>query len=449
MLNVIIVNSHDTGDFISPYGYKLPTPNLEQFCAEATLFENSFCASPTCSPSRASLMTGTYNTTNGMIGLSHRGFPLKTIDQHLANILKNNGYHTVLAGIQHEHGDLAVFDKNYCQNTVDLGYIENISTNIVGLESDDNQLIWDNNNGDAVAKYIDNYDFNQPLFLQYGMFAAHRDYPSVVEKEYKYMSKPHQFRNFKDDDTQGLYKSLETLDTNFGKVYDAIKRSGQIDNTIIVYTTDHGLANPEYKCFLTDGGIKVAFIMKHPKLDLSIYKNNFSNVDFLPTILDFLEIKKDKFKLQGVSHYEYLLKNKQFTQDIYSMVNVHISLEPQRSIRTDRYKLIKYYDYSYFGNNYANIDRSKYKDEYLKLNRPKEYVQLYDLHFDPDENKNLAKLEQYQPLLKELEAKLDRKYNEINDFIPTVESVLEQGAKLCKQSAVIPFTGDADNFYAR
>lgn len=91
MYNVIIVNSHDTGDFISPYGYKLPTQNLEQFCEEATLFENSFCASPTCSPSRASLMTGTYNTTNGVIGLSHRGFPLVNIKQHLANILKDNG----------------------------------------------------------------------------------------------------------------------------------------------------------------------------------------------------------------------------------------------------------------------------------------------------------------------------------------------------------------------
>lgn len=447
MYNVLIVNSHDTGDFISPYGYQLPTPNLQAFCEEGTLFENSFCASPTCSPSRACLMTGTYNTTNGMIGLSHRGFPLDKINQHLANILKSNGYQTVLCGIQHEHGDLAVFDKNYHENTKDLGYLENISTPIEGLESDDNQLIWDNNNADAASKYIDEYDFEKPLFMQLGMFAAHRDYPSALEKEYKYMSKPHQFRNFKDDDTQGLYKSLETLDTNFGKVYDAIKRNGQLDNTIIVYTTDHGLANPEYKCFLTDGGIKVAFIMKHPQVDTSIYKNNFNNVDFLPTILDFLNIEKRNLELQGVSHKDALETNTKVEQDIYSMVNVHISLDPQRAIRTDRYKLIKYYDYSYFGNNYANIDRSKYKDEYLKLNRPKEYVQLYDLHFDPDENNNLAGLQQYAHLVKELEAKLDAKFDEIGDYIPTVEGVLTAGGKLCKQSAVIPFTGDADNFY--
>lgn len=279
------------------------------------------------------------------------------------------------------------------------------------------------------------------------MFAAHRDYPSVVEKEYNYMSKPHQFRNFADDDTQGLYKSLETLDTNFGKVYDAIKRSNQLENTIIVYTTDHGLANPEYKCFLTDGGIKVAFIMKHPTLDLNVYKNNFSNVDFVPTLLDLLDLDYTKYNFQGISHSEYLTKNIKFYQDIYSMVNVHISLDPKRSIRTERYKFIKYFDYSYFGNNYANIDRSKYKDEYLKLNRPKNYIQLYDLYFDPDENNNLAGNQEYAYLVGELSKKLDDKFDEVNDYIPTVEYVLDNGGKLCKQSVVIPFTGDKDNFY--
>lgn len=445
MYNVIIVNSHDTGDFISPYGYKLPTPRLEEFCSEATLFENSFCASPTCSPSRACLMTGNFNTTNGMLGLSHRGFELKNLDAHLPNILKKNGYHTVLAGIQHEHGNLAVFDESHTEISKDIGYLENISTNIRGLEADEDQLIWDNNNADRVVEYINNYKFEQPLFLQFGMFAAHRSYPTNIEKEYKYMSKPHQFRNFEEDDTQGLYKSLETLDTNFGKVYDAIKECGQLDNTIIVYTTDHGLANPEYKCFLTDGGIKVAFIMRHPDVSSSHYSNQFNNVDFVPTLLESLNINYDK--VHGVSHAEYLNTNQEFDNDIYAMVNVHISLDPQRCIRTKRYKLIKYYDYEHFGPNYANIDKSLYKDEYLKLNRPKEYIQLYDLFFDPDENNNLADLQQYKGIIKNLEGKLDAKFNDIDDFIPTVDTVLAQGGRLCKSSAVIPFTGDADNFY--
>ncbi len=447
MYNIIIVNSHDTGDFISPYGYKLPTPRLEEFCYDATLFENSFCASPTCSPSRAALMTGQFNTTNGMIGLSHRGFELTDLKSHLPNILKENNYHTVLCGIQHEHGNLAVFDDEHVNISKDIGYIENISTNIRGLESDEDQLIWDNNNAMAVVDYISNYKKDKPLFLQLGMFAAHRSYPTNIEKEYKYMSKPHQFRNFEEDDTQGLYKSLETLDTNFGLVYDALKDNDMLDNTIIVYTTDHGLANPEYKCFLTDGGIKVAFLMKHPDIKISNYKNQFNNVDFVPTLLDSLEIKYDKANIHGVSHYESLKNNTALENDIYSMVNVHISLDPQRSIRTKRYKLIKYYDYVYLGPNYANIDKSLYKDEYLKLNKPKEYIQLYDLFFDPDENNNLASKQEYQHLVKMLDEKLENKFNEVNDYIPTVEEVLNNGGKLCKSSAVIPFTGDADNFH--
>ncbi len=447
MYNIIIVNSHDTGDFISPYGYKLPTPNLEKFAHEATLFEKSFCASPTCSPSRAALMTGQFSTKNGMIGLSHRGFELSDLKAHLPNILKDNNYHTVLCGIQHEHGNLAVFDDEHINISKDIGYIENISTDIRGLESDEDQLIWDNNNADCVVEYLNNYNQDKPLFLQLGMFAAHRAYPTNVEKEYKYMSKPHQFRNFDYDDTQGLYKSLETLDTNFGKVYDALKQNDMLDNTIIVYTTDHGLANPEYKCFLTDGGIKVAFMMKHPDIKLNNYTNLFNNVDFIPTLLDSLNIKYDKQSFHGISHLDALKNDTYLENDIYSMVNVHISLDPQRSIRTNRYKLIKYYDYEHFGPNYANIDKSLYKDEYLKLNKPKEYIQLYDLFFDPDENNNLAYKQEYLVIVKQLEIKLDKKFIEVDDYIPTVKEVLDNGGRLCKSSAVIPFTGDADNFY--
>ena len=77
-MNIIYIHTHDTGRFISPYGHKIQTPTLMELAKEGTLFRQAHCAAPTCSPSRASLLTGTLPHNNKMLGLAHRGFSLKT-----------------------------------------------------------------------------------------------------------------------------------------------------------------------------------------------------------------------------------------------------------------------------------------------------------------------------------------------------------------------------------
>src|SRR5512138_3471119 len=100
--NILYIHSHDTGRYIQPYGYTVPTPNLQHLAEQGVLFSNAFCAAPTCSPSRAALLTGQCAHSSGMIGLAHRGFNLNNPAQHLATILHNNGYRTALVGVQHE-----------------------------------------------------------------------------------------------------------------------------------------------------------------------------------------------------------------------------------------------------------------------------------------------------------------------------------------------------------
>jgi N-sulfoglucosamine sulfohydrolase len=75
-LNIIYLHSHDTGRYISPYGYKVRTHNLQRFAEEGVVFRQCFCANPTCSPSRAALLTGEYAHSCGMYGLVHRGFEM-------------------------------------------------------------------------------------------------------------------------------------------------------------------------------------------------------------------------------------------------------------------------------------------------------------------------------------------------------------------------------------
>ncbi|MGC8882346.1 MAG: sulfatase-like hydrolase/transferase [Bryobacteraceae bacterium] len=86
---------------IQSNGHATPTPNLKKFATEVVVFRQAFDAAPTCSPSRAVLLTGTYPHSCGMLGLAHRGFSLKDPTRHLAHSLRSQGYLTVLARIQH------------------------------------------------------------------------------------------------------------------------------------------------------------------------------------------------------------------------------------------------------------------------------------------------------------------------------------------------------------
>ena len=90
--NILYLHSHDTGRYIQPYGYAVPTPNLQRLAEEGVLFRQAFCASPTCSPSRAALLTGMFPHVNGMLGLAHFGFTLNDYSQHIVHTLRRAGY---------------------------------------------------------------------------------------------------------------------------------------------------------------------------------------------------------------------------------------------------------------------------------------------------------------------------------------------------------------------
>src|SRR5579884_4288160 len=99
--NILYMHSHDTGRYVQPYGYAIPTPNIQRLAEEGVLFRRAFCTAPTCSPSRASLLTGQYAHCCGMLGLVNRGFELAHPERHLAHTLRAAGYRTILMGVQH------------------------------------------------------------------------------------------------------------------------------------------------------------------------------------------------------------------------------------------------------------------------------------------------------------------------------------------------------------
>ena len=176
-------------------------------------------------------------------------------------------------------------------------------------------------------------------------------------------------------------------------ILDTLKLLGRMEDTIIFFTTDHGLANPFCKCTLFDSGIGVAFLIRVPGSEANgtVIDGLVSHVDVFPTLCDLLKLEKPNY-LEGVSLAPMLEDGKRKVRDeIFAEVNFHTSYEPIRCVRTERYKYIRYYDKDYLKINRSNIDESltkAYLTEHGLEQQMKYEESLYDLLYDTGERNN-------------------------------------------------------------
>lgn len=427
MYNLVYLNTHDTGRMISPYGVKAPTFHLEEFAKDATLFTHAYCCGPTCSPSRAAMLTGTYPHQNGMLGLAQRGFSLSDPGKHLANYLRSNGYQTALSGIQHEVGWYLNLDENALH---ELGYDDILTEDSAGYQKEDLH-IWDQKNAEAAISWMERIDPEKPFFLSYGMHSTHRPYPVDIDEsvDMNYVQPPFPLDSnemTRKDQAQFL-TSAKHADDNVALLIGALKKYNLYENTVIMYTTDHGVANPFHKCNLKDDGIGVSLIIRHPeKGHGKVYDHLISHVDVLPTICDMLGIEKPDY-LEGLSYSEVFDDpTKKLRDEIYAEVNFHTSYEPMRCVRNERYKYICYYDEEWMRLNLSNIDESLSKSYLMdydldKVVKPREA--LYDCLYDAHETNNLIHEESLQRIAKELKDKLYAHMVRTND--PLLSGPLE------------------------
>ena len=106
---------HDLGTHLNCYGETgAHTPHIDALAGESVVFERMFCTAPQCSPARASIMTGCYPHTVGMLGLAHLGWGYTDGQRTITQILKEEGYRTYLGGIHHEcaPGRPVLFGRN-------------------------------------------------------------------------------------------------------------------------------------------------------------------------------------------------------------------------------------------------------------------------------------------------------------------------------------------------
>jgi N-sulfoglucosamine sulfohydrolase len=374
-MNIIYLNSHDSGRYLSPYGHAIPTPNLKKLASEGILFRNAFSAAPTCSPSRASLLTGQCAHQNGMLGLAHRGFSLYDYRHHLVHTLRAVGYRTVLAGIQH-----------VAPKPEQIGY-------------DDIKHPASTRAADVAPQAVDflNSKPTAPFFLDIGFFETHREFPSpTAEDDPRYIQLPGPIIDTPETraDMAGFHASARNLDRGIGQVLEAVSRNGFADNALIISTTDHGLAFPRMKCNLTDTGWGVSLILRGPGVfnGGKVSDAMVSHIDLFPTLCDSLGIAAPEW-LEGRSIVPLLDgRRKEINDEVYAEVNYHASYEPARAVRTQRYKYIRRFD----GRETAvlpNCDDSPSKTLWLDKGwkqRKLASEEVYDLVFDPCEQNNLV-----------------------------------------------------------
>jgi N-sulfoglucosamine sulfohydrolase len=390
--NILYMHSHDTGRYIQPYGYPIPTPNIQRLAEQGVLFRKAFCAAPTCSPSRASLLTGQYAHMTGMLGLAHRGFSLNEPSRHLLYTLRGAGYHSALIGEEHiakDHRTIG-YDQVYP--------IEGFRAHIAA----------------PIGTKMLSHALPQPFFLSLGFFETHREFLKPgLERDAKYSLPPAPLPDTPETrrDMGAFKASAWDLDQGIGLVLDALDANGLSENTLVICTTDHGIAFPRMKGNLTDHGIGVMLIMRGPGgfSGGKVYDALVSHIDLYPTICDLLEIEHPSW-LQGTSLLPLVHEEVETLHDaIFAEVTYHAAYEPQRAVRTKRWKYIRRFDH-HLGPVLPNCDDSPSKDvlmDYGWKERSRPLEQLYDLIFDPNEAHNMANDLSVAVILEEMRTRLD------------------------------------------
>ena len=295
--NIVIITCHDAGCHFGCYGVPtVDTPNIDQLAAEGIRFTRMYATASMCSPSRGSLLTGQYPATHGLIGLAGRRYRWELTDpkRHLSHQLRKAGYTTSLIGHQHETADVSRlgFDHLAC---LDSG------------QGSLQQAHPIHDSSKAAYDYIlSQADADRPFYLQYGTHETHTpyDFDDCPPSDRLGTWIP-PYCLVDDDDPEaealkkhiaGLQGSLRRLDRAVGTILDALRLSGQSENTLVIFTSDHGPELPRAKWTTYDAGSRVAFIARWPEKKLEggrACNLLLSNVDVVPTLAEWLALDID------------------------------------------------------------------------------------------------------------------------------------------------------------
>ncbi len=392
------------------------TPNLDRIARAGTHAPLAFTPQPVCGPARSCMQTGQYATRSGCY---KNGIPIPTDIPTLAHSFRGAGYHTAYIGKWHlgppeSHGPVNPDHR--------AGYDYWLAANALEHTSDAYQTTMYDKNGDpvelpgyrvdaltdAAIRHLTTPESrgDAPWFMFLSFLEPHHqnhrdDYPAPTGYSERYTGKwtPPDLACLPAHDRSGVtggtaqrhlpgyYGMVKRLDEALGRVEDALRSTGQLENTIVLFTSDHGChfktRNSEYKRSLHDASIRVPMAFSGPGFQHGgELPGLVSLIDIPPTLLDAAHIPvPDTF--QGRSLMPLLREPHASAHAAPSSIFVQISeAEVGRAVRTRRWK----YGVTAPGQNGWKIPAG---DRYLETS-------LYDLQADPWELENLIDLESHR-----------------------------------------------------
>ena len=455
--NILFIISDDlTYTALSCYGNTVcKTPNIDKLAAQGVRFTRAYCQGTYCGPSRASLMSGYYPHAIKMLGYRS---PREAIGDRAtwAQYFKNNGYHSArISKIFHmgvpggiEAGtdgadDPRSWSEKYNSKGPEWkapGVGETLEGNpdgkkpVVGgntfvvVEANGDDMV--HSDGKTAAKAIELIKrfkgMDKPFFLGVGFVRPH--VPFVAPKFYyppflpydrmvlpekvdgDWDDIPRQGINYKTSVNMkmdirrqkkavgGYYASVSFMDTQVGKVMNALEKAGLRDKTIVIFTSDHGYHLGEHdfwaKVSLLDESARVPLIISVPGKKPAVCNSLVELLDLYPTTASLCGLEVPK-RLQGKDISALLNDPSETVREAVFCANGKGML-----LRNDRWAFIEY---------------NKPGRAPKKRKPPLPAMELYDMKKDPKQYTNLAQNPEYAHIVKELRAKMAAKMKAVKD----------------------------------
>lgn len=396
--NILLIVSEDNGPELGCYGEpSVQTPNLDRLAAGGARFDNAYVPQAGCSQSRAALLTGLYPHQNGQIGLATWKFRMYRPEiPNVVRSLSAVGYRTGSLGKLHINPSSAFpFDVHRIS-----------SSNFARKRLAD------------YAKQAEAFfrSSRKPFFFSVNYPDAHRPFLNQVGGLPKKPLRGDQIKPLRylcldspglREETARYYNCMARLDSLIGDLLEALRRSGKMENTLIVYLGDHGADLLRGKRTSYEGGLRIPLIVSWSgKLKGKQARTELvSTLDLMPTFLSVAGAKPIK-GLPGSSLLPLLRGEKTIWRKyLFTEYHTHSAhnFYPQRTARDDRYKLIVNlmagqtnpgYDFTlnrfYPGLRTVILEAPQaIRMAYQRMKKPPRY-ELYDLKIDPYEIRNLA-----------------------------------------------------------
>lgn len=436
--NLVLIIADDLAwNDVGCYGHPtLRTPNMDRLAREGMRFTRAFVTASSCSPSRASMLTGRYPHNTDAEELH---WPVPKEQTTFVEKLREAGYWTAAAGKWHlgpamkERFDL-VKEADPAGFQLPTGADGKTATVIKAKGDQSGCADW--------LPTLQNRPKDKPFFLWLASLDPHRDYEeNISSRPYRpeevvvptYLPDVPAVRK----DLSLYYDEISRLDGFIGQVLAELDRQGVAENTLILFLSDNGRPFPRDKTTLYDGGIKTPFLVRWPKgvKPGGICASLVSSVDIAPTMLALAGVKKP-VTIQG-QDFSVLLRKPEtkLREFIYGEDNWHDYSDRARAVRSERFKYV-HNDYPELPNTppadvvrsitYQAMqklrDRGFLTEDKLACFQTRAEEEFYDLANDPNELRNLAQDQRYASELRRHRAALAAWVKDTNDVLPSKRS---------------------------